>query len=149
MQPLPSPALFRGLASPLLLPPRVKSREATHLGVAHDQGAEEQACQQDSHGGEAGALDSGSTREGEVRGRSAGAREGGPGGLLQFRAGAPKSPAGRARGDQAPPARPSILSGGSEVVAQPALVPAGEHMGTERGDSACSRSRAGAASKEK
>lgn len=64
-----------------------QSREATHFGVAHDEGTEKQARQQDSHGGEAGALASGPTREGRKKsGEEAEEQEGGPRGLLQFRA---------------------------------------------------------------
>lgn len=103
--------------------------------VAHDQGTEEQASQQDSHGGEAEALDSGSARKGEVRGRSGGARKR-AGWLLQFRAEAPRSPVGRARGDQAPQARPSFLSRASGVPAQPGPASGGRRMDTGSGDSA-------------
>ena len=49
----------------------------------------------------------------EKSGEEAEKREGGRGGLLQFRAGDPRFPAGRARGDLAPQAWPSPLFGGS------------------------------------
>lgn len=45
------------------------------FGIAHDQGTKEQAHQQDSHGGEAGALDSGpAAAAGGARGRRGGDR---------------------------------------------------------------------------
>ena len=66
------PCAVRGSCKP---PPSTcsQSKEATHIRVAHDQGTDEQACQQDPHGGKAGALDRSSAWEGEVRGRSGGA----------------------------------------------------------------------------
>lgn len=45
------------------------------FGVAHDQSPEEHASQQDSHGGEAGALDSCSAAAARaLRGRNGGGR---------------------------------------------------------------------------
>lgn len=97
-----------------------QSREATHFGVAHDEGTEQQARQQDSHGGEAGALASGPTKEGEVRGRSGGAR----------RRAAWVTAVHRAE------ARSRLSSLGA---------PARRRMGTRSGDSALSLCTAGAA----
>lgn len=47
-----------------------QSRKGTHFRVAHNQGAAEQAYQQESHGDEVKAPDGGSAMEGEVRARS-------------------------------------------------------------------------------
>lgn len=57
-------------------------------------------------------------------------RKGGPAGLPQFAAGIPRSPAGRARADQAPQVQPSVPTGGSGVRA-----PTGGCTGTGSGDS--------------
>lgn len=73
MQSHSSPGAVQGSCKPL--PATInQNREDTHFGIAHDQGTKEQAHQQDSHGGEAGALDSGPAKEREVRRRSGGTR---------------------------------------------------------------------------
>lgn len=153
MQPLPSPALFGGLAS-LLPPPKVEAGKPLTSESLTTRAQTSRHANRTLMVAKAGALDRGSAWEGEVRGRRSQGkkrRSAKADGVDYCSSGL--ETLGSLRDEPAvtwlprPGRLPSLEVQG--VVAQPGPAAAGGHMGTGRGDSARRRSRAGAAGKGK